>query len=32
MEQLRPEGLYISTWVGSKEEGEALLRKAACWR
>jgi hypothetical protein len=32
MEQLRPEGLYISTWVGSKEEGEALLKKVARWR
>lgn len=32
MEQLRPEGLFISTWVGSKEEGEALLRKVARWR
>ena len=32
MEQLRPEGLYISTWVASREEGEALLRKVARWR
>ena len=32
MEQLRPEGLFISTTVGSKEEGEALLRKVARWR
>ncbi|MEI6210595.1 MAG: hypothetical protein WCR06_03105 [bacterium] len=32
MEQLSPEGLYISTWVNSREEGEALLRKVARWR
>ena len=32
MEQLRPEGLYISTWVGSREEGDALLRKVSRWR
>jgi hypothetical protein len=32
MEQLRPEGLYISTWVNSREEGEALLRKVEGWR
>jgi hypothetical protein len=32
MRELRPEGLYISTWVGSREEGEALLRKVDGWR
>lgn len=32
MEHLRPEGLHITTWVGSREEGDALLRKVAAWR
>jgi hypothetical protein len=32
MEHLSPEGLHISTWVHSIEEGEALLRKVARWR
>lgn len=32
MEHLRPEGLHISAWVKSREEGEALLRKVARWR
>ena len=32
MENLRPEGLHISTWVKTREEGEALLRKVSRWR
>jgi hypothetical protein len=32
MRELRPEGLYISTWVGSREEGESLLKKVERWR
>ena len=31
MENLRPEGVALCTWVRSVEEGEAYIRKASTW-
>jgi hypothetical protein len=31
MQELRPNGVWLKLWAGSKEEAEALLKKISTW-